>query len=94
MLRGADDLVDYCKKKLNIEINQTTLDKIFTIKTVQCLGACVNAPVVQINDDYYEDLSIEKFEEILTAMHYGMSSKVGSQIGRKSSEPFDYEIGN
>jgi NADH-quinone oxidoreductase subunit E len=58
-LRGSDGIVHTCKKKLGIEPGQTTEDGKFTLQTVECLGACVNAPMVQINDDYYEDLTAE-----------------------------------
>ena len=88
MLRGSDDLIDHCLKKLNIEIGRTTIDKLFTIKKVECLGACANAPVVQINNDYYEDLTVESFEKLLDNLAKGKPIKSGSQIGRHSSEPF------
>ena len=56
-LCGSDDVVKTCKDKLGIEMGETTPDGMFTIMEVECLGACVNAPMVQINDDYYEDLT-------------------------------------
>ncbi|MDC0857611.1 NADH-quinone oxidoreductase subunit NuoE [Rickettsiales bacterium] len=87
MLRGADDLVEHCLKKLNVKIGKTTIDKLFTIKQVECLGACANAPVVQINNDYFEDLTIESFEKILINLAEGKPIKVGSQIGRVTSKP-------
>lgn len=65
MLRGSDDIIKFCKEKLSIDIGETTKDGLFTLKKVECLGACVNAPVVQINDDYHEDLTVEKFEKII-----------------------------
>lgn len=64
-LLGAESLLEHLKKKLNIEVGQTTPDRRFTLKTVECLGSCGTAPVVQINDDYYENLTAEKLEEIL-----------------------------
>jgi len=61
MLRGSEDLTKLCQKRLNIGVNETTIDGLFTLSEVECLGACVNAPVVQINNDYYEDLNEESF---------------------------------
>lgn len=87
MLRGAYDVAAAAEKKLGVKINETTADRLFTIKEVECVGACVNAPVVRINDDYYEDLSAEKIVEILEILAAGREAKTGSQIGRKSSEP-------
>ncbi|MGH6983712.1 MAG: NADH-quinone oxidoreductase subunit NuoE, partial [Stellaceae bacterium] len=55
-LRGSDDVVAACKKKLGIGIGETTADGKFTLREVECLGACVNAPIIQVNDDFYEDL--------------------------------------
>jgi len=89
MLRGIDKIVKDCKEKLGIEIDETTIDKLFTIKEVECLGACVNAPVVQINDDLVEDLTSENFLKILDDLKNGKSYKVGSQIGRQCSKPID-----
>ncbi|MFA5041740.1 MAG: NADH-quinone oxidoreductase subunit NuoE, partial [Bdellovibrionales bacterium] len=64
-LRGSAEIVHACKKKLGIEMGATTEDGKFTLTEVECLGACVNAPVVQINDDFYEDLTPESMEKIL-----------------------------
>lgn len=87
MLRGIDKIIKDCKEKLGIEMDQTTLDGIFTLKEVECLGACVNAPVVQINDDFAEDLDSENFAKILDDLKAGKEFKVGSQIGRQCSAP-------
>jgi NADH-quinone oxidoreductase subunit E len=87
MLCGAEDLVKICKDKLGINRGETTKDKLFTLKEVECLGACVNAPMVQINDDYYEDLNPQIFAQILDDLKAEKPIKVGSQISRKSSEP-------
>ncbi len=65
MLRGSEDLIKACQKKLKIKCGETTEDGVFTLNEVECLGACVNAPVVQINDDYYEDLTEKSFLELL-----------------------------
>ncbi|MGX6960713.1 MAG: NADH-quinone oxidoreductase subunit NuoE [Rickettsia endosymbiont of Pentastiridius leporinus] len=64
-LRGSDSIMEVCKKKLDIKIGETTENQLFTLSEIECLGACVNAPVVQINDDYYEDLTTEKMETII-----------------------------
>ena len=85
MLRGIDKIVKDCKEKLGIEMDQTTADGLFTLKEVECLGACVNAPVVQINDDFAEDLTSENFLKILEDLKAGRTFKVGSQIGRQCS---------
>jgi NADH:ubiquinone oxidoreductase subunit E len=86
MLRGIDKIVKDCKAKFGIEIDQTTADGLFTFKEVECLGACVNAPIVQINDDFAEDLTSESFLKILEDLKEGKSFKVGSQIGRQCSD--------
>jgi NADH-quinone oxidoreductase subunit E len=64
-LKGADRLVGYLREKLGIDVGETTPDKKFTLSTVECLGFCENAPAMQINDDYYPDLTTEKIDEIL-----------------------------
>ena len=86
-LRGSDDIVHTCEKKLGISVGETTDDGQFTLREVECSGACVNAPVVQIGDDYYEDVSSEHMETIIDALKRGEIPKHGSQIGRQSSEP-------
>ena len=87
MLRGIDQIIKDCEKKLGIKINETTVDNLFTLKEVECLGACVNAPVVQINDDFAEDLTSENFLQILEDLKSGKSFKIGSQTGRQCSAP-------
>lgn len=87
MLRGIDKIIKDCKEKLGVEMDQTTFDGLFTLKEVECLGACVNAPVVQINDDFAEDLTSENFLNILEDLKAGKGFKVGSQIGRQCSAP-------
>ncbi len=88
-LRGAEAIIAKCEKLLKIKKGETTEDSQFTLSEVECLGACANAPVVQINDDYYEDLSSETIERIILDLKNGKKITVGSQIGRKSSEPKD-----
>lgn len=87
MLRGAEDLIKVCKDHLGIDREETSKDGMFTLKEVECLGACVNAPMVQINDDYYEDLNPQIFAQILDDLKAGKPVKIGSQTGRVSSEP-------
>jgi NADH dehydrogenase (ubiquinone) flavoprotein 2 len=86
-LRGADDLTEACKRKLGIGLKGRTADGTFSLIEVECLGACVNAPVVQINDDLYEDLDVKKLEALLDALARGEKPKMGSQIGRQGSAP-------
>lgn len=86
-LNGAADIMDACEKELGIKCKNTTKDGLFTLTEVECLGACVNAPMVQINDDYYEDLSPQSMQDILVKLKNGKKTNVGSQTGRKSSEP-------
>jgi len=65
MLRGAYENLEYLEKKLGIKVGQTTPDMKFTLTEVECLGSCGTAPVVQVNDDYYEDMSKEKLEKLI-----------------------------
>ena len=86
-LRGSDEITKTCKDKLRIDMGETTSDGEFTMVEVECLGACVNAPVVQINDHYYEDLNIENMSKLIDDLKAGKKPKIGSQIGRKCSAP-------
>jgi NADH-quinone oxidoreductase subunit E len=86
MLRGAEDIKKICMSKIGEE-HHVTADGKFSWIEVECLGACCNAPMVQINNDYYEDLTPENFVELLDDLAAGRSVKVGSQIGRVGSEP-------
>ena len=86
-LRGADKMTETCKKKLGIGLKETTADGDFTLVEVECLGACVNAPVVQINDDFYEDLTSERLEQLLDELKAGRKPEMGSQTGRQGSAP-------
>lgn len=65
MLSGCDKIVNYLKQRLQINFNETTPDKKFTLKEVECLGACANAPVIQLGQRYYEDLTTEKIAQLL-----------------------------
>ncbi len=84
-LRGSAAIVQACEKKLGIHVGETTKDGLFTLSEVECLGACVNAPMVQINDDYFEDLTPESMTDILTTLEKGKEPAIGSQTGRKAS---------
>ena len=86
-LRGSDQIVEAATRNLGIELGETTDDGMFTLSAMECLGACVNAPMMQINDDYYEDLDETSTESILTELKHGQTPKTGSQIDRKSCEP-------
>ncbi|MGD9535751.1 MAG: NADH-quinone oxidoreductase subunit NuoE [Alphaproteobacteria bacterium] len=86
-LRGSEDLRYVAQQELGIGLNQTTADGLFTLVEVECLGACVNAPMVQINDDFYEDLTADSFRELLRALRRGETVKTGSQTGRRGSCP-------
>ncbi|MBX3456739.1 MAG: NADH-quinone oxidoreductase subunit NuoE [Candidatus Paracaedibacteraceae bacterium] len=87
MLRGAEELKSACMKKLNIGEGGVSADGKFSLMEVECLGACVNAPVVQINDDYFEDLTSESFITIIDDLANGKDVKTGSAIGRQCSAP-------
>jgi len=86
-LRGADELEDICRKRIGDQMQVTDNGK-FSWVEVECLGACVNAPMVQIGDDYYEDLTPETFNNILDQFAAGKTPKPGPQIDRHLSEPF------
>ncbi len=85
-LRGADDLKEACRKHIGPE-GQVTPDGKLSWLEVECLGACANAPMVQINEDYYEDLDAASFGQLLEDLRVGKPVKTGSQIGRNGSEP-------
>ena len=88
LVKRSDDLLEICKNHLNIEENQTTEDGLFTLKEVECLGACVNAPMIQINDDYFEDLDKDSLIKLLEDLKSENKVKVGSQLKeRKGAEP-------
>jgi len=79
MLRGIDELIKATKEKLGIDLEETTADGLFTLKEVECLGACVDAPVIQINDDYFENLTKDSFFEILDNLKNGKEIKIHSK---------------
>ena len=86
-LRGSEAIVGACQESLAIDMGMTTKDGLFTLTEVECLGACVNAPMMQIGDDYYEDLDSQSTRLILEKLKIGDVPKTGSQIGRHRSEP-------
>jgi NADH-quinone oxidoreductase subunit E len=85
-LRGADDLEKICRQRMGEQM-QVTPDGTFSWVEVECLGACVNAPMVQIGSDYYEDLDAGTFSKLLDELAAGKVSKPGPQIDRQLSEP-------
>ena len=87
MLRGAYKLVDVCKKKISEKENALSENGNCSWIEVECLGACINAPMIQINSDYYEDLDEKKLENIINLTLEGKNPKPGSYKGRLNSEP-------
>ena len=86
-LCGSDDVLGACREALGIGVGETSADGRFTLVEVECLGACCNAPMMQINDDYYEDLDAASTKRVLDALKRGETPKPGSQTGRRTSEP-------
>jgi NADH-quinone oxidoreductase subunit E len=86
MLRGSDDVMRACKD-MGMKKGSTTADGLFTLTEVECLGACVNAPMVQINDDFFEDLTYDTTKAILEDLQAGRAPKMGPQIKRQFSAP-------
>jgi NADH-quinone oxidoreductase E subunit len=87
MIRGANKLVEACKEKISENESELSKDKTCSWMEVECLGACVNAPMMQINDNYYEDLDKEKTLKILESLLKGETPKPGSYRGRINNEP-------
>lgn len=86
-LRGSEEVVAACERKLGIGVGSTSEDGLFTLVEVECLGACVNAPILQVNDDFYEDLDGPKTGALLDALSVGRLPPVGSLAGRSGSAP-------
>jgi NADH-quinone oxidoreductase E subunit len=86
-LRGSADVVDAIRKHLGIDFGETTQDSLFSMLEVECLGGCVNAPIVQINDDFYEDLDAASVVKLLEAFKAGTPPEPGTQIERHTSAP-------
>ena len=87
MIRDAYKLVDVCKKKISKKEGEISKDGKSSWMEVECLGACVNAPMLQINDDYFEDLDSEQLEKIINKINKNETPKAGSYRGRVNSEP-------
>jgi NADH-quinone oxidoreductase subunit E len=86
-LRGSDAVVAACKKHIHPQAETVSADGKFSWMEVECLGACVNAPVVQIGDDFFEDLDGPRTEALINDLRTGRKPKLGSQIGRQTSAP-------
>ena len=87
MLRGSDEILSFCEKKLAIQEGGISKDKMFSLSRVECLGACVNAPIIKINKNYYEDLDLNSTDKLINNLLNDKKIKIGSQSGRKGSEP-------
>jgi NADH dehydrogenase (ubiquinone) flavoprotein 2 len=86
-LRNCGDVERACRDTLGIDYGETTSDGMFTLHEVECLGACVNAPMVSIDREYYEDLDYDSMKRILEALRRGEKPKPGPQIERQTSAP-------
>ncbi|MDI3308758.1 MAG: NAD(P)H-dependent oxidoreductase subunit E [Acetobacteraceae bacterium] len=87
-LRGSDEVFRACKDAAGVRgYGETSADGLFTLSEVECLGGCVNAPVLQVDDDYYEDLDYESTVKLIEALKRGERPKPGSVIGRQTSAP-------
>lgn len=89
MLRGSGELIDVCKRRIAEAPHELSADGDFSWEEVECLGACVNAPMIQVHKDTYEDLTPEIFEGLLDEFAAGRTPKPGPQSDRRSSEPAD-----
>ena len=87
-LRGSDDIARACRDETGIKgWKETSVDGLFTMTEVECLGACVNAPILQIDNDYYEDLDYDRTRALLQALRRNEKPAAGSTIGRITSAP-------
>ena len=86
-LRGSDQVVAACKKHIHPQAETVSADGQLSWMEVECLGACVNAPIVQVGDDFYEDLDGARTEALINDLRNGRATKPGSQIGRQTSAP-------
>lgn len=86
-LCGSAKVVEACEKSLGIHTGESTKDGLFTMMEVECLGACANAPMIQVNDDFYEDLTPETMVDLLENLKKGVVPKPGPQNGRNKAEP-------
>ena len=87
-LRGSDDIVQACRDVTGIKgWKENSADGLFTMTEVECVGACVNAPILQVNDDFYEDMDSERTKSLLAALKRGEIPQFGSMAGRQTSAP-------
>ena len=86
-LRGSDEVVRVCREKTGLDFGETDEKGLFTLLEVECLGACVNAPILQVNDDYYEDLDADRAAALLDALAEGQQPPVGTLAERLNSAP-------
>ena len=87
-LRGSDAIVDTCRRVGGVaDFGETSPDGMFTMSEVECLGACVNAPILQVDDDYYEDLDAPRCAALLETLRSGSRPKPGSTLDRLNSAP-------
>jgi NADH dehydrogenase (ubiquinone) flavoprotein 2 len=86
-LRGSEDVVRACEDKLGVKFGETTADGAFTLGELECAGACVNAPVVAVGDDYYEDLDYDRMATLIDGIKAGNPPAPGSAVGRQGAEP-------
>lgn len=87
-LRGSDEVVKACREATGIQsFGETSADGMFTMTEVECLGACVNAPILQVDDDFYEDMDAERTKALIEALKRGERPAPGSMTGRQTSAP-------
>lgn len=86
-LCGSSGVVEACEKNLGIHVGESTKDGLFTLMEVECLGACANAPMVQINDLFYEDLNADSMNDILESLKKDVMPPAGPQNGRQKAAP-------
>ena len=86
-LRGSADVLDACREATGAEVGETSEDGLFTLMEFECMGACCNAPMMEIGDDYFEDLDADSTKRVIEALKRGETPTPGSQTGRRSSEP-------
>ena len=87
-LRGSDEVTSTCRSETGIQaFGETSADGMFTMTEVECIGACVNAPILQVDDDFYEDMDAARVKQLLAALRRGERPPAGSMIGRQTSAP-------
>jgi NADH-quinone oxidoreductase subunit E len=86
-LRGSDAVLDACKKNMKVEVGETSKDGKFTLREMECLGACVNAPILWVGNDYYEDVDAKDTDKILNELRKGNRPAAGSLKGRSCAAP-------